>query len=125
MTLSALIAAGWVPSALAQTPPYASPYVAYPGGVPAAIADQHRYANDRLRLQAENNAALARRQQAEARQRLFEIESARETSASAAVPARPLYDVTQERALREGATARREDTRRGVSQIDDWLDRPN
>ncbi|MDO9609524.1 MAG: hypothetical protein Q7J26_13455 [Brevundimonas sp.] len=125
MILSALIAAGCATSALAQTPPYVPPYGAYPGGVPAAIADQHRYENDRLRRQSEANAALARQQQVETRQRLTQIEAAREPTVSPAAPARPLYDVAQERSLREGAAARREQTRQGVSQIDDWLDRPN
>ena len=123
--LPALIAAACATPALAQTPPYASPYATYPGGVPAAIADQHRYANDRLRLQAQNNAALARQQQVETRQRLMQIEAAREPTASVTAPARPLYDVAQERALREGAAVRREESRQGVTQIDDWLDRPN
>lgn len=62
-TLSIVIAA-MASSAVAQTPPYvppyAAPYGAYPGGGPAAIADQHRYENDRLRRQSEANAALAR-----------------------------------------------------------------
>jgi hypothetical protein len=125
MTLSALIAAGCTTSALAQTPPYTSPYAAYPGGVPAAIADQHRYANDRLRRQAQSNADLARQQQAETRQRRLAIEGAREPTASGTVPARPLYNAPQEIAPRQGAGVRREQTRQGVSQIDDWLDRAN
>jgi hypothetical protein len=120
-----LIAAGWTSSALAQSSPYPSPYAAYPGGIPAAIADQHRSANDRIRLQAESNAALARRQQVEARQRLVELEAAREPNAALTVPVRPLYDVGQERALREAAAATRETTGRSVTEIDDWLDRPN
>lgn len=125
MILSALIAAGCATSALAQTPPYVPPYGAYSGGVPAAIADQHRYENDRLRRQSEANAALARQQQVETRQRLMQIEAAREPTGSVLVPARPLYNVDQERALREGAAVRREQTRQGVTQIDEWLDRPN
>ncbi|OGN68436.1 MAG: hypothetical protein A3K57_11500 [Caulobacterales bacterium RIFOXYA1_FULL_67_7] len=127
-TFSVVIAA-MASSAVAQTPPYVPPYAAphgaYPGGGPAAIADQHRYENDRLRRQSEANAALARQQQIETRQRLMQIEAAREPTVSPAVPARPLYDVAQERSLREGAAARRQQTRQGVTQIDDWLDRPN
>ncbi|MFN7129538.1 MAG: hypothetical protein ACK4OJ_10790 [Brevundimonas sp.] len=121
----ALIAACWATSALGQAPPYPSPYGTYPGGVSAAIADQHRHANDRLRLQAETNAALAQRQQIETRQRLVELEAARGLNAPSAFPARPLYDVSQERTLREAATTRRENMGRSVTQIDDWLDRPN
>lgn len=125
LTLTALLATTATP-VLAQTYPQPGrPYGAYPGGVPAAIADQHRYENDRLRRQSEANAALARQQQVETRQRLTQIEAAREPTVSPAAPARPLYDVTQERSLREGAAERREQTRQGVSQIDDWLDRPN
>ncbi len=75
--------------------------------------------------QSEANAALARQQQIETRQRLMQIEAASEPTVSPAVPARPLYDVAQERSLREGASARRQQTCQGVTQIDDWLDRPN
>ena len=52
-TLAAVAAA----SATAQTwRPYQPPYAPYPGGAAAAIADQHRYENDRLRNQAQANA---------------------------------------------------------------------
>ena len=58
LTLTALLAAAATP-ALAQTYPQAGrPYGAYPGGVPAAIADQHRYEMDRLRNQAAEREAL-------------------------------------------------------------------
>ena len=124
LPLSILIASA-ASSVLAQTSPYAPPYRPYPGGVPAAIADQHRYENERLRLQAQSGAALARQQQAETYQRRLEIEAAREPIIAPSVPARPLYDADRERSLREGAAARRAQTRQGVSQIDDWLDRPN
>ncbi|WP_299176773.1 hypothetical protein [uncultured Brevundimonas sp.] len=124
LILSTLILAGATSGASAQTRPYAPPYAAYPGGVPGAIADQHRYENERLRRQAETNAALARQQQAETYQRRLELEAAREPTASPTVPTRPLYDAEQERSLRESAAARRENIRQGVSQIDDWLDRP-
>ena len=118
-----LLAAG--APALAQTaPPYRPPYAAYPGGIPAAIADQHRYENERLRFQAQSNANQARQQQIETQLRLRAIEAAREPAQSPALPPRPLYGPEQERVLRESATERREQTVRGMSQIDDWLDRP-
>lgn len=128
LLLSGLIAAGAASAALAQTPAqppaYGQPYSAYPGGAPAAIADQHRYENERLRLQAQTNAAQARQQQAETRQRLMELQTARD-AASPAVPARPFVDPAQTRATQAQADARREQTRQGVNQIDSWLDRPN
>lgn len=122
LVLSTLFLTGAASAAVAQTRPYMPPYTAYPGGAPAAIADQHRYENDRLRRQAETNTALARRQQAETYQRRLEIEAARELAPPSGGPARPLYTVEQERGLREGAAARLETIRQGVSQIDDWLD---
>lgn len=127
LILSALITAA-ASAATAQSqgqiPPHGQPYSAYPGGAPAAIADQHRYENERLRLQAQTNAAQARQQQAETRQRLLELQSARDTS-SPSVPAHPLVDPVQNRAAQAQADARREQTRQGVNQIDTWLDRPN
>jgi hypothetical protein len=131
LILSALIAAT-ASAAAAQTPgqtpgqppAYGQPWSAYPGGAPAAIADQHRYENERLRLQAQTNAAQARQQQAETRQRLLELQTARD-AASPAVPARPFVDPAQARTAQAQADARREQTRQGVNQIDKWLDRPN
>ncbi|WP_395942718.1 hypothetical protein [Brevundimonas sp.] len=127
LILSALIAA-IASAATAQSPgqaaPYGRPWSAYPGGSPAAIADQHRYENERLRLQTQTNAAQARQQQAETRQRLLELQSARDTS-SPSVPARPFVDPVQNRAAQAQADARREQTRQDVNQIDNWLDRPN
>lgn len=127
LILSALIAAA-ASTATAQTPgqtpPYGQPLSAYPGGAPTAIADQHRYENERLRLQAQTNAAQARQQQAETRQRLLELQAARDT-ASPSVPSRPFVDPAQTRAAQAQADARREQTRQGVNQIDKWLDRPN
>lgn len=128
LILSALIAAA-ASTAAAQTPgqtqPYGQPWSAYPGGAPAAIADQHRYENERLRLQAQTNAAQARQQQAETRQRLLELQTARDAAASPGVPSRPFVDPAQTRAAQAQADARREQTRQGVNQIDKWLDRPN
>lgn len=124
LTLTALLTATAVP-ALAQTYPQPGrPYSAYPGGVPAAIADQHRYENDRLRAQSQSNADQARQQQIETQLRLHAIESAREPAAPYALPPRPLYSPEQERALRQSATERRQQTAQGMSQIDDWLNRP-
>lgn len=124
LTLTTLLAAGATP-ALAQTwQPYRPPYAAYPGGAPAAIADQHRYENDRLRFQAQSSAIQARQQQIETHLRLRAIEAAREPTSSSALPPRPLYSPEQERALRESASERRQQTVQGVSQIEDWLARP-
>lgn len=125
LILTALIAASATP-VLAQTyPPYQPPYAAYPGGAPAAIADQHRYENDRLRHQAEANAAFARQLQTETQLRRLEIEAARQPTLTPAPQARPLYSLEQERSLREGAAARLDQTQSGMKQIDDWLDRPH
>lgn len=112
--------------ATAQTwRPYQPPYGAYPGGAPGAIADQHRYENERLRNQAQANAALARQQQLETQIRRQGLEAARRRTDPGVPPPRPLYSPEQERALREGAQERRARTSAGVGQIDDWLDRPN
>lgn len=124
LTLTALLAATTTP-VLAQTYPQSGrPYGAYPGGVPAAIADQHRYENDRLRAQSQSNADQARQQQIETQLRLRGIEAAREPAAPQALPPRPLYSPEQERALRQSAAERRQQTAQGMSQIDDWLARP-
>jgi opacity protein-like surface antigen len=124
LTLTALLAATATP-ALAQTYPQPGrPYGAYPGGVPAAIADQHRYETDRLRYQAQSSADQARQQQVETQLRLRAIEAAREPAASYALPPRPLYSPDQERTLRQSAAERRQQTAQGMSQIDDWLNRP-
>lgn len=124
LTLTALLAAT-ATSVLAQTYPQPGrPYGAYPGGVPAAIADQHRYENDRLRAQSQSNADQARQQQVETQLRLRAIEAAREPAAPQALPPRPLYGPEQERALRQSAAERRQQTAQGMSQIDDWLARP-
>jgi hypothetical protein len=65
-------------SASAQTwRPYQPPSAPSPGGSAAAIADQHRYENDRLRNQAQANATLARQQQLETQIRRQQIEAAR------------------------------------------------
>lgn len=122
LTLTALLVAAATP-ALAQTYPRAGPYGAYPGGVPAAIADQHRYENDRLRSQAQSNADQARQQQIETQLRLRAIEGAREPTAAQPLPPRPVYSPEQERTLRQSAAERRQQTAQGMSQIDNWLAR--
>jgi hypothetical protein len=128
LTLTTLLAAAATP-VLAQIYPTQTypapgrPYGAYPGGIPAAIADQHRYENDRLRAQSQSNADQARQQQIETQLRLRAIETAREPAAPSALPPRLLYSPEQERALRQSAAERRRQTAQGVSQIDDWLDR--
>lgn len=127
LTLTALIAAMSAPAlAHAQVQPWRPglpPYAGYPGGAAAAIADQHRYENDRLRNQAQSNSALARQLQTETRLRQLDIEAARAPAPAAIQPPRPLYSPEQEQALRQGAAARREQTEAGMSQIDNWLDR--
>ena len=122
--LSSLAAAGLAGTVSAQAayPPY-SPYAAYPGGRAAAIADQHRYENERLRAQAQASAALARQQQQETRLSLLDLEVARRQANGPASTPRPLYSPEQERTLREGAAERRARTAEGLSQIDDWLNR--
>jgi hypothetical protein len=122
--MTPLLLAGATPALAQIQPPYRPPHSAYPGGVPAAIADQHRYENERLRLQAQANASQARQQQIETQLRLRAIEAAREPTQSPATPPRPLYGVKQERALRESAAERRQQTVQRTNQIDAWLARP-
>lgn len=124
LLIPTILAVASATPALAQTyPPYRPPYAAYPGGTAAAIADQHRYENERLRAQAQASAALARQQQAEARLRRLEIEAARQPTLPAQAAPRALYATEQEQALRQSATERRQDAAQGYGQIDDWLDR--
>lgn len=125
LILTGLIVASAFPAAAQTWRQSQPPYAAYPGGAPAAIADQHRYETERLRSQAQANAALARQQALEARIERQRIEAARQRLDSPAPASRPLYSPEQERALREGAAERRARTAQGVGQIDAWLDRPN
>lgn len=123
----ALVVAGPV---MAQVPPpvapYGQPYGPYQGGVPAAIADQHRYETERLRALSQAGADLAARQQAETQLRLRALEAARASAPSPLtaqpVPPRPFYTAEQERVLREAAIARGRTTTQGLGQIDAWLD---
>ena len=123
IALAGLIAAVASP-VLAQTwTPYVSPYAGYPGGAPAAIADQHRYETERLRSQAETRDLFARQQQLETQLRRQRIEGARPLPLPNEPAYRPLRSPAEERALRESATQRRETLGSGVGQIDAWLDR--
>ena len=116
---------------MAQVPPpgapYGQPYVPYPGGAPAAIADQHRYETERLRALTQASADLAARQQIESQLRLRDLEAARANAAAPLtaqpVPSRPLYSPEQERALRQATAARGQAAAQGFGQIDAWLDR--
>ena len=115
---------------MAQVPPpgapYGQPYVPYPGGAPAAIADQHRYETERLRALSQAGADLAARQQAETQLRLRAREAARASApaplTAQPVPPRPFYTAEQQRVLREAAIARGRTTTQGLGQIDAWLD---
>lgn len=125
LILTGLIVCAAAPAAAQTWRQSQPPYAAYPGGAPAAIADQHRYETERLRNQAQANAALARQQALESRIERQRIEAARQIAAPPAAAARPLYSAEQERTLREGAAERRARTAQGMGQIDAWLDRPN
>ncbi|QYF87095.1 hypothetical protein [Brevundimonas sp. PAMC22021] len=123
IALAGLIAAVASP-ALAQTwTPYVSPYGGYPGGAPAAIADQHRYETERLRSQAETRDLFARQQQLETQLRRQRIEGARPLPLPNEPAYRPLRSPESERTFRESATERRQTLGAGVGQIDAWLDR--
>jgi len=119
----ACLGGGVASAQVAPYPPYGYPASTYPGGRAAAIADQHRYETERLRAQAEANAALARSVQQDARLSRLELEAARRRADPPSAVPRPLYAPEQERVLREGAAARRARTDEGLSQIDDWLNR--
>ncbi|HEY0601160.1 hypothetical protein [Brevundimonas sp.] len=86
-------------------------------------ADQHRYEIDRLRAQADQREAFARQLQLEARLTRLEIEAARQPEPVQPPSYRALRSPEEERALRESATRRRQNTTAGVAQIDAWLDR--
>jgi len=87
-------------------------------------ADQHRYEMDRLRARADQREAFARQLQLETRLNRLEIEAARAPEPVQPPPYRALRSPEEERALREAATERRRATTSGLTQIDDWLDRP-
>ncbi len=90
----------------------------------AAVGDQHRWAMEQLRARADANEALARQQRLEARLTVLELQAARQAAPIVKVPDwRPLRSPEEERAARESATVRRQETVRSVTQIDAWLDR--
>lgn len=122
LTAAALSSAlGLATSAQAQTAP---PYPAPGADLHRYQADQHRYEIDRLRAQADQRESFARRLQLETRLNRLEIEAARPPNIDPEPSARALRSPEEERALREAATRRRNDTTAGVTQIDAWLDRP-
>ena len=121
LILLALACAAFAGSTQAQTPPF---FLA-PGVDPHRYqADQHRQEIDRLRAQADQREAFARQLQFETRLNRLEIEAARRPEPAQPLPYRALRSPEEERALRESATGRRRSTTAGVTQIDDWLDRP-
>lgn len=108
-------------SAQAQVaPPHAPPGV----DVHRYQADQHRHEIGRLRARADQREAFARQLQLETRLNRREIEAARQAEPLQPSPYRDLRSPEEERALRESATERRRATTAGVTEIDDWLDRP-
>jgi len=116
------------------TPAMASPAVAQVGypyvpgyAAPVTVGEQHRYEMDRLRSVADQNDALARRQQFDTRLTLMELEAARRPAIVDAAPYTPYAPTRthdQQRALTQAQSQRRETIVEGVSQIDAWLDRP-
>lgn len=100
----------------AQTWRPGQPYIGDP------MADRLRDRMEIQRLQSEERAAFARQQALNARLTEMEIRSQRQ-----AEPFIPRVDVPAspdaQRRAREAATARREATVSGVTQIDDWLAR--
>ena len=91
---------------------------------PALVAERHRLANERMRIQSDQRAAFAQNQALNARITMQELEAQRQRSAQPALPSyRPLYTPEIERQSREAATVRRERQAAATSQIDNWLDR--
>lgn len=111
---------------LAATPAAAQvvPFPGHYGHGPNAIGERHRYEMDRLRAQSDQRATFARQQQLNSRLTVLELQAARQPDPIQPESFRPLRTPEQERAARERATTRRETTVDGVTQIDDWLDRP-
>jgi len=89
----------------------------------ASGLETQRYAIERQRQQAESAELLARQQQLQTRLTLMELQARRIPAPTPDAPASALRSPEQERAAREAATARRQATAQGVSQIDSWLDR--
>lgn len=87
-------------------------------------ADQHRLEMERLRLQADQREAFARRQETESRLARLRLEAARQPEPLQPSSPRALRAPEAERALRRSAEQRRRALVNGVGQIDAWLDRP-
>lgn len=125
LTLALLFALAAPAAAQAQTvPPPIRPGEA-PFDYNRYQADQNRLEMERLRAQADQREAYARQLEAEARERSQRIQAARLPEPVLPENARILRSPEEERARRQSATARREAVAAGVSQIDNWLDRPN
>lgn len=108
-------------------PPAGAQVVPFPGHYgqgPNAIGERHRYEMDQLRARSDQRAAFARQQQLDSRLTVLELQAARRPDPIQPEAFRPLRTPDQERAFRESATTRRQTTIEGVTQIDDWLDRP-
>ncbi len=100
------------------------PFPVHPGHGPNAIGERHRYEMDRLRNQSDQRADFAHQQQLNSRLTVLELQAARRPDPIQPEAYRPLRTPEQERAFRESATTRRQTAVEGVTQIDDWLDRP-
>ena len=85
-------------------------------------ADRHRYEMQRLRRQADDRAAFARRLQLESQLSRMEVDAARQPDLAPPAGYRALRSPEEERALRLSATERRETVQSGVGEIDAWLD---
>ena len=111
--IAALILMAAPTFAMAQTQPW-------PGGSPG---ERNRYENERLRARADQREAEARLNRLETRQRVYEVEAARQLPLYIEPDLRALGTPEQERAAREAASQRRRAVVSGATQIDDWLDR--
>ncbi|HEX8471016.1 MAG TPA: hypothetical protein VF633_07890 [Brevundimonas sp.] len=116
--LIAALTFGAVLPAAAQVTPY--PRYGAPG---AGAGDFQRYEMERLRQQSQESEALARQQSLQTRLTLMELQARRQPAPPPESPSPVLRSVERERAAREAATAQRQSTVQGVSQIDSWLDR--
>jgi len=112
----ATFAAALAGPAVAQVPPFGSPH--------QSLTDRHRFEMDRLRLQADQRDLFARQQALESSLTRNRIQSGRADGLNLPETSRP-YTITPEatRSTLTIQTQRRETVVRGVTQIDDWLDR--
>jgi hypothetical protein len=111
IVLALLIAA----PASAQVQPWRGPY--------PTVGEQHRWEMDRLRYQADAQAAHARQLQLESRLTVLELQAARQPALVPPPAYRALRSPSEERALRESAAVRGRSVGSTVGQIDAWLDR--